>query len=48
MLEVARSSLDERKLFLTDLRWPEYVQTRRGEEWWLPTPHQGSGAGDLL
>ncbi|MGH7107312.1 MAG: amidohydrolase [Acetobacteraceae bacterium] len=32
----------------TDLRWPEYVQTRRGEEWWLPTPHQGSGAGDLL
>jgi aminobenzoyl-glutamate utilization protein B len=21
-----------------DLRWPEYVQTPRGEEWWLPTP----------
>ena len=21
-----------------DLRWPEYVQTVRGEEWWLPTP----------
>lgn len=22
-----------------DLRWPEYVQTVRGEEWWIPTPH---------
>ena len=21
-----------------DLRWPEYVQTTRGEEWWIPTP----------
>ena len=21
-----------------DLRWPEYVTTPRGEEWWLPTP----------
>lgn len=21
-----------------DLRWPEYVQTVRGEEWWIPTP----------
>ncbi len=21
-----------------DLRWPEYVTTRRGEEWWIPTP----------
>ena len=21
-----------------DLRWPEYVQTPRGEEWWIPTP----------
>jgi aminobenzoyl-glutamate utilization protein B len=21
-----------------DLRWPEYVHTPRGEEWWLPTP----------
>ena len=20
-----------------DLRWPEYIQTRRGFEWWLPT-----------
>ena len=20
-----------------DLRWPEYVQTVRGEEWWIPT-----------
>lgn len=23
-----------------DLRWPEYVTTARGEEWWLPTPAQ--------
>ena len=22
-----------------DLRWPEYVTTVRGEEWWLPTPN---------
>jgi aminobenzoyl-glutamate utilization protein B len=22
-----------------DLRWPEYVLTPRGEEWWIPTPH---------
>ena len=21
-----------------DLRWPEYVSTPRGEEWWIPTP----------
>lgn len=21
-----------------DLRWPEYITTVRGEEWWLPTP----------
>jgi aminobenzoyl-glutamate utilization protein B len=21
-----------------DLRWPEYITTPRGEEWWLPTP----------
>ena len=21
-----------------DLRWPEYVTTVRGEEWWIPTP----------
>ena len=20
-----------------DLRWPEYVTTARGEEWWIPT-----------
>ena len=26
-----------------DLRWPEYVQTARGEEWWLPTPQARSG-----
>ncbi len=31
-----------------DLRWPEYIQTVRGEEWWLPTPAVGSGAGELL
>jgi aminobenzoyl-glutamate utilization protein B len=22
-----------------DLRWPEYITTVRGEEWWIPTPH---------
>ena len=22
-----------------DLRWPEYIRTERGEEWWLPTPN---------
>jgi len=21
-----------------DLRWPEYIQTARGQEWWIPTP----------
>jgi aminobenzoyl-glutamate utilization protein B len=21
-----------------DLRWPEYITTHRGEEWWVPTP----------
>jgi len=26
-----------------DLRWPEYVTTPRGEEWWIPTPHPGLG-----
>ena len=31
-----------------DLRWPEYVRTVRGEEWCLPTPVRGSGAGKLL
>ena len=31
-----------------DLRWPEYVHTARGEEWWLPTPISGSGAGERL
>ncbi len=25
-----------------DLRWPEYVTTPRGEEWWIPTPHPSS------
>lgn len=32
----------------TDLRWPEYIQTVRGEEWWIPTPRSGSGAGDPI
>ena len=31
-----------------DLRWPEYIQTVRGEEWWIPTPANGSGAGEKL
>ena len=31
-----------------DLRWPEYIHTARGEEWWIPTPAVGSGAGELL
>ena len=31
-----------------DLRWPEYVQTVRGEEWWIPTPSEGSGVGEKL
>ena len=31
-----------------DLRWPEYIATARGEEWWLPTPASGSGAGERL
>jgi aminobenzoyl-glutamate utilization protein B len=25
-----------------DLRWPEYVQTPRGEEWWVPTIQSAS------
>jgi aminobenzoyl-glutamate utilization protein B len=31
-----------------DLRWPEYIQTVRGEEWWIPTPNEDSGAGEKL
>jgi len=31
-----------------DLRWPEYIHTARGEEWWIPTPASGSGAGGPL
>ena len=31
-----------------DLRWPEYVQTARGEEWCIPTPFSGTGAGEAL
>jgi aminobenzoyl-glutamate utilization protein B len=29
-----------------DLRWPGYIQSARGKEWWIPTP--ASGAGDPL
>lgn len=25
-----------------DLRWPEYITTARGEEWWIPTPTPGA------
>ncbi len=25
-----------------DLRWPEYISTPRGEEWWIPTPNPGA------
>jgi aminobenzoyl-glutamate utilization protein B len=31
-----------------DLRWPEYIETVRGQEWWIPTPTAGAGAGDVL
>jgi aminobenzoyl-glutamate utilization protein B len=31
-----------------DLRWPEYVTTPRGDEWCIPTPHHGTGAGEPL
>jgi aminobenzoyl-glutamate utilization protein B len=31
-----------------DLRWPEYVTTARGEEWCIPTPFAGTGAGEEL
>ena len=31
-----------------DLLWPEYIQTARGEEWWIPTPASGSAAGEPL
>ncbi len=23
-----------------DMRWPEYIKTERGEEWWIPTPRK--------
>jgi aminobenzoyl-glutamate utilization protein B len=26
-----------------DLRWPEYITTPRGQEWWIPTPHPALG-----
>ena len=25
-----------------DFRWPEYVTTERGEEWWIPTMRSGA------
>ena len=31
-----------------DLRWPEYVTTARGEEWWIPTPNPQAGFGERL
>jgi len=31
-----------------DLRWPEYVSTPRGEEWWIPTPDARAGFGETL
>jgi aminobenzoyl-glutamate utilization protein B len=31
-----------------DLRWPEYVETRRGNEWWIPTPQAGTGGDEVL
>jgi aminobenzoyl-glutamate utilization protein B len=31
-----------------DLRWPEYIETVRGREWWIPTPASGSGTGEVL
>jgi aminobenzoyl-glutamate utilization protein B len=24
-----------------DFRWPEYITTQRGAEWWIPTPASG-------
>ena len=30
-----------------DLRWPEYVTTPRGEEWWLPTPNPAASEVSL-
>jgi aminobenzoyl-glutamate utilization protein B len=32
----------------TDLPWPEYVETERGREWSLPTPHEEVGFGETL
>jgi aminobenzoyl-glutamate utilization protein B len=26
-----------------DFRWPEYINTARGDEWWVPTPTGGMG-----
>lgn len=31
-----------------DMKWPEYVTTARGEEWCVPTPMEGLGAGERL
>jgi len=32
----------------TDLPWPEYVETPRGREWSLSTPHEEAGFGEKL
>jgi aminobenzoyl-glutamate utilization protein B len=31
-----------------DLRWPEYIETTRGREWWIPNAASGNGYGELL
>jgi aminobenzoyl-glutamate utilization protein B len=40
--------LDEEFVPPTDLPWPEYVETPRGREWSLPTPHEEVGFGEEL
>ncbi|MCZ7658157.1 MAG: amidohydrolase [Xanthobacteraceae bacterium] len=31
-----------------DLRWPEYIQTVRGEEWWIPNAAFNAGKGESI
>jgi aminobenzoyl-glutamate utilization protein B len=40
--------LEEEFVPPTDLPWPEYVETARGREWTLPTPHAEIGFGEEL
>ena len=40
--------LDEEVVPPVDLPWPEYVETRRGREWSMPTPHPEAGLGEPL